>query len=332
MIEIIPGIYQLQIPMPNNPLEHTNVYLVRGSDGYLLIDAGWNNDRAFKSLKEQLAEIGIAPGAISDIVVTHSHADHYGLTGKLKEHTGAKIALHHLEEKLLASRNGDMRKMMLQTQDWFHSNGVPDETFPSHRISPSERRRFNNHTMPDIALRGDETISTGIFDLQVIWTPGHSPGHICLYEKDKKILFTGDHVLPGITPNISLQPQSEDNPLGDFLNALGKVRKLDVNTVLPAHEHIFTDLPGRINQITHHHGRRIMEITGAMKSGPKTAYQISAEITWMPDFGGVRFMDLNPWVRRMAVSETLAHLKAMEVDGIVDRFSDDEIVYYRHNS
>ncbi len=331
MTEIIPGIHQLQIPIPNNPLGHTNVYIVRGNDGYLMIDAGWNSERALESMKEQLAEIGIGLQDISRIVVTHSHADHYGLTGRLRQHTQADISLHYLEKDLLASRFENMKELMLRTEQWFNRNGVPADIFPKSRMAPSERRRFNNPTMPDSTLRGGETISTGIFNLEVFWTPGHSPGHICLYEKNEKILFAGDQVLPGITPNISLQPQSEDNPLGDFLGSLSTLKQLEVNVALPAHEHIFTDLPTRIDEITRHHQRRNSEITEAIKFEPKTAYQISAVITWMPNFGGIRFMDLAPWTRRMAVSETLAHLKAMEVDGKVARLSDNGIIYYRHN-
>ena len=331
MTEIIPGIHQLKIPIPNNPLECTNVYLLRGDDGYLMIDTGWNSDQAMKSLKEQLAEIGIRLKDISQIVLTHCHADHYGLTGRLKKQTQATISIHYIERDLLTTRAGDMREFMRRSEGWFNSNGVPADSFPIFRMTPSERRRLRSPAMPDITFRGDETISTGVFNLKLFWTPGHSPGHICLYERDRKILFTGDHVLPVITPNVSLQPHSEGNPLGDFLSSLGTLRQLDVDVALPAHERIFYDLKKRIDEITLHHRRRNSEIESAINSGPKTAYQISDAVTWMPDFGGVSFKDLTPWLRRMAVSETLAHLKFMEVEGTVEKNRIDDIIYYRLN-
>ena len=331
MTEITPGIYQLQIPIPNNPLEYTNIYLVQGNDGYLLIDAGWNSEEAFQSLEKQLAEIGIDLKDISQIVATHAHGDHYGLVGRLKQHSQAKISLHYLEENLLTSRYTNLEETLSQTEQWFHSNGAPASELPTPRPAFVGRRRFTSPTLPDITLRGGETISAGAFNLQVLWTPGHSPGHICLYEPSQKILFAGDHVLPVITPNISLQPQSEDNPLGDFLNSLNTVRQLDVNLVLPAHENLFTNLHTRIEEITWHHQQRNFEILESLKNESKAAYQISAEITWMPALGGVRFQDLTPWDRRMAVLETLAHLKAMTIDGKVDKFSRNSIIYYRHN-
>jgi glyoxylase-like metal-dependent hydrolase (beta-lactamase superfamily II) len=330
MTEILPGIYQLKIPIPNNPLENTNVYLVRGGDGALLIDAGWNGEEAFQSLKNQLSDIGIDLKDISQVIVTHAHGDHYGLVGMVKQHSQAKIYLHYLEENLLTSRYKNLEETLNQTEQWFHSNGAPDDELPAPRPSLSGRRRFTNPTLPDITLRGDETIPVGEFNLQVVWTPGHSTGHICLYESTKKVLFAGDHVLPITTPNISLQPPSEDNPLGDFLNSLNKVRQLDVNLVLPAHEHIFSNLQNRVDEIIQHHQQRISEILEALKTKPKTAYQISNEITWMPELGGVGFQNLTMWDKRMAVSETLAHLKAMEVDTIVYKFPRNSIIYYQH--
>jgi len=330
MTEIIPGIYQLKIPIPNNPLEYTNIYLVKGEDGYLLIDAGWNSEEALQSMKSQITEIGIGFEDISQIIITHTHADHYGLAGKLKQLCQAKICLHYLEENLIASRYINLDEFFRQTEQRFQSNGAPADELSISRMVPTGRREFANPSLPDITLHGDETISTGVFNLQVVWTPGHSPGHICLYEPTQKILFAGDHILPVITPNVGLRPQAEDNPLGDFLNSLNTVKQLDVNLVLPAHEQIFTNLQARVDEITLHHQQRNSEILEALKTEPKTAYQISIEITWMPELGGARFQDLAPWDKRMAVAETLAHLKAMTIEGKVDEFSRNSIIYYRH--
>ena len=330
MTEVRPGIYQIKLPIPNNPLENTNIYLVQGDTGYLLIDAGWNSEEALQSLRKQLTEIGIDFEDISQIIITHAHPDHYGLTGQLKQLSRASISLHHIEEELIIPRYANTDELIHRIEQWFHSNGVPAHELPISQMATAAMRRFTNPTLPDITLHGGETISTGVFNLQVLWTPGHSPGHICLYEPDRKILFSGDHILPVITPNVSLQPQSKNNPLGDFLNSLDIVKQLDVNLVLPAHEHLFTDLQTRVDEIIWHHQQRNSEILEALKDEPKTAYQISTKITWMPDFGGVRFQDLAPWDKRMAVSETLAHLEAMSIDGAVDKFARNSIIYYQH--
>ena len=329
MTEIISGIYQIRLPIPNNPLENTNVYLVRGDSECLLIDAGWNDEAAFQSFKKQLTEIGLSGKDISQIIVTHAHRDHYGLAGRLAQLSRARISLHYQEINLLLPRYRNMEEFIHQTDRWFHSHGVPPNELPTAQAALAGMGRSGSHAQPDTTLKGGETIPAGAFKLKVLWTPGHSPGHICLYEPNKKILFAGDHVLPVITPNVSLPPQSELNPLGDFINSLSVVKQLDVSLVLPAHEQIFTDLPARVEQIIQHHKHRNFEILEAIKAEPRTAYQISNEITWMPELGGARFQDLAPWDKRMAVSETLAHLQAMTKDGVVTRSRRDDIYYYR---
>ncbi len=329
MNEIVTGIYQLQIPIPNNPLGHTNTYLVKGDDRHLLIDAGYGNVEALQSLNDQLTEIGVDPADISQIVVTHAHFDHYGLADRLRQVSRAKIALHYLEKNLLTRRQTNVEELLRQTEQWFHAAGVPASELPTPPTTPAGTSSFATPPLPDIDLRSGDEISAANYNFQVIWTPGHSPGHICLYEPDKKLLFAGDHVLPVITPHISLQPLSNANPLADFINSLNEVKQLAVNLVLPAHEHIYTDLPKRVEEIILHHELRNLEILEAMKVRPETAYQISTQITWMPTLGGVSFQDLAPWDRRMAISETLAHLEAMRVNSRVSQVNRDNIIYYQ---
>ena len=329
MTKIMPGIYQMKIPIPNNPLGYTNTYLVQGGDERLLIDAGWDDEKALQSLRSQLADIGVDLKDITKIIVTHAHFDHYGLAGRVKQLSMAKIALHYLDKNLLAPVNTNMHELLNQNEHWFYTNGVPTAELPATRFAFAPMRRFSTITPPDIALRDREIISAGPFRLQVVWTPGHSPGHICLYEPTHKILFAGDHILPIITPNISLQPQSNTNPLGDFLNSLNKVKQLDINLVLPAHEDLFEDLNTRVDEIHLHHELRNTEILEAIGTKPKTAYQISTLITWMPEFGGINFQNLGPSDKRMAVSETLAHLMAMRINGMVVQVNRDDIIHYQ---
>jgi glyoxylase-like metal-dependent hydrolase (beta-lactamase superfamily II) len=324
MTEIMTGIHQFQIPIPNNnPLGHTNSYLVHGEDKHLLIDTGWNTEEAFQSLKDQLAEAGTDFRDISQMIITHVHPDHYGLANRVRELSQAKISLHEQERELINLRYQNMDEFLRQTEEWLHINGVPDNALPPFP------RRITTPAQPDTILQGGEKISIGIFNLEVLWTPGHAPGHICLYEPSQKILFAGDHVLPGITPNIGLQTASGLNPLGDFLNSLNELKQMDVNLILPGHEYHFTGLSARIEDVIQHHKNRISEIMQTLKNQPKTAYQVATEIIWMLDEGGARFQDLVPWDKRLAVFEAIAHLEAMRVDGMVEKFPRDTLFYYQ---
>ncbi len=330
MIEVTPGIFHLSLPIPNTALNHVNTYLVQGEGEYLLIDTGWGTPQALDYLKDQLAEIGVRFEDISQIVVTHIHPDHYGLAGRLKQRSQAKFALHHLEKDLIVSRYIDMDKLLHQLTQWLHINGVPANELSQLRAASVEMTKFVTPIMPDITLHGGETITIGSFNFQVLWTPGHSPGHISLYEPERKVLVSGDHILPTITPNIGLHPQSSPDPLDDYLNSLESMKQLEVSWVLPGHEHLFTDLRQRIEQLFRHHEERNSEILVALDTKPKPAYQVATEITWKGDTGGANWDKLDPWDKRIAVLETMSHLEAMRAARKLDRFVRDDIIYYRY--
>jgi len=326
--EIIPGIYQIPLPFPGSNPNYVNIYLVQGDIGHLLIDTGWNTEKASESLKKQLAEINISFEDISQIVVTHIHPDHYGLGGRLKHLSHAKISLHYLEKRLINTRYVKMGGLLDQIEHWLRINGVNTEELPQLQTASLGVVKFVVPALPDSTLRGGETISTGLFTFEVIWTPGHSPGHISLYEPVRKILISGDHILPTITPNIGLHPQSSDNPLGDYLSSLKSIKQLKVNLTLPGHEHPFTGLQSRIDELIQHHEERNSEILQVIKDKPKTAYQVSTEINWMPDVSSVGWQNLAPLDKRLAILETIAHLESMRADGKVNKFQKDSTIHY----
>ncbi len=330
MSEVIPGIFHLPLPIPNPALKYVNAYLIREDSECLLIDTGWDTTEAFDSMKSQLAEIGVNFEDISQIVVTHIHPDHYGLTGRLKQLSQAKVALHYLEKDFIESRYINMDELLQQMAQWLHINGVPADELFELRTASTELAKFVSPTLPDITLHGGEIITLGSFTFHVLWTPGHSPGHISLYEPQRKVLISGDHILPNITPHIGLHPQSSANPLNDYLNSLNALKQLKVSLILPGHEHQFTNLKLRIEQLIQHHRERNSEILRALAAKPRTAYQIAAEIIWMRDIGGASWNDLGPWDKRMAVLETLSHMEAMRVGEKLDKFVENDIIYYQH--
>jgi len=329
MIEVTPGIYRMPLPLPVTNLSHINTYLVRGDDGYLLIDTGWNTKEAFNSLKKQLADGGIDGQEITQIVVTHVHPDHYGMAGELKNLFDATLAFHHLEKDFIETRYVSMDELIQELGQWLHRNGVPPDRLAELKKASLPMLKFVTPTMPDTTLYGGEAITCGDFSFEVMPTPGHTAGHICLYEPKKKILFSGDHILPTITPHVGLHPQSGSNPLGDYLDSLNRLEKLEVELVLPGHEQPFTGFKERVEGIILHHRLRNAEIMGAIGYDSKTAFQLTTEITWLHDVNGVGWHKLSSWDKRMAILETLAHLEAMRAKGELDKFNRDGIRYYR---
>ncbi len=326
-MQIVPGIYQLKVPIPDNPLGYLNAYLLEGRNGWLLVDTGWNTPTAFACLETGLKELGLTLEDIATIIVTHVHPDHFGLAGRIK-HASPKTELltHRWEADLIESRYIKFSELQDEMATMLQRQGVPPVELSTLPYASMPALRFVTVANPDRVLYGGEIISTGVYDLEVIWTPGHSPGHICLYEPNNKILFSGDHILPTISPNVGYHVQSGDNPLGDYICALHKVENLPVTKVLPAHEHIFTDLPGRIRELINHHEARKAEIQEAITREALNVYDVSAHITW--NIPGLTWEQLPPLQKRFAVTETMAHLQSMRWEGKVRKIVEENSVLY----
>jgi len=327
-MEIIPGIHQLQIPIPDNPLGHLNAYLIEGKNGWLMVDTGWDTPDAFSSLEAGLKSLGLVLSDISRIVITHVHPDHFGLAGKIK-HLSPRTELltHRWEAELIESRYIKVSELQDKMAVMLRRYGVPKTELSKLSSASMPALQFVTVALPDGVLYGGEIIRVGEFDLEIIWTPGHSPGHVCLFEPKNRILFSGDHILPSITPNISYHVQSGDNPLGDYIGALRKLRNLPVDKVLPAHEHVFTDLKGRIDEIIDHHAKRELEIQKVIDGGPLNAYEVSSRIAW--NVSGLAWEQFLPLQKRFAVMETIAHLEFMRWEGKVEKVSKDDLVLFQ---
>ncbi|MBI4286219.1 MAG: MBL fold metallo-hydrolase [Chloroflexi bacterium] len=321
MEEIRPGIYHL-------PLGWTSDYLVTGDDGNLLIDTAWESGSMLAAIRQHLGEVGLDLKDITQVFITHSHPDHYGLAGSVKRASGASIAMHRLEADLLV-RYRDKRACSARFEKWLSLNGVPERTLPPHP-SATATQSISNQVSPDIVYEGGESISIGSHRLQVVWTPGHMPGHICLYDLAEKLLFSGDFLLPTITTNISLSPlEGRPNPLDDFLDSLERVKALDIELVLPAHEHAFTGVRQRVTELLAHHDRRNGEILSILDGSARTAYDIATKMTWARDMGGIPWGLLSPWDQTMALLEALAHLESLNVAGKVSKFTNNGTIYFR---
>ena len=322
-MEIIPGIHQLKIPIPNNPLFFINSYLIKADQGCMLIDTGWNTDEAFEALTSQLAEVDVSLSDLKYIAVTHIHPDHYGLVGRLEKHTQASLIVHGIEQSLLNSRYMNYDSLLEEMGLWLKINGVPKEIMPTLQRASLEVQSFVDVAFSDHLVHGGEHFSIGDYDLEVVWTPGHSPGHICFYEHSHKLLFSGDHVLKDTTPNVSMHSQSISNPLVDYLNSLQQVAQLDVDLVLPGHGDVFTDLQNRVKEIEQHHEKRLREMLNTLNGVPKTAFNIAQGTTWyMP------WEELPSYSKRMAVTETLAHLELLLARDILTKNMRDGIFWY----
>ena len=224
-------VHRIELPLPFE-LEAINLYLVRLESGWLLIDCGMDTPQSFAALQAGLDQIGVAWPDIRLILLTHMHPDHIGLTHRVKELSGASVMMHEAEAEHLDSLEDESRRL-----PYLHAayalGGVPTDLQDRMDQHFAFLRKSLHDVTPDRLLRGDEQLPSAIGPLTVIPTPGHSPGHVCLYAAERKMLFSGDHILNSITPNISWHPGTD--ALGDYMESLEKVGRLDVDEIFPAH-------------------------------------------------------------------------------------------------
>jgi glyoxylase-like metal-dependent hydrolase (beta-lactamase superfamily II) len=298
----------------------------------LLIDVGLNFPQAFEALRRGLSEAGVEMRKLTDVLFTHYHIDHVGMIPRIKEASrGLNLWIHPTEKELSRSMTEDFEGLLSATKDFLRTSGAPLSYVDDPRnFLPAG---FTLKAYEEIAERArplsdGQEIDVGSYHFQVLWTPGHSPGHVCLYEPDLKALISGDHVLPTISPHVS-QFMADASPLEDYLESLEKVERLDVKVVLPAHEEAFTNLRERVKQLKNHHEQRLKEILTLLKNGSLTVHSLASKVHWnvsYKDWG--RFP---PFQRYLALRETLSHLTFLERKGLVKRTMVNQEMLYEIN-
>jgi glyoxylase-like metal-dependent hydrolase (beta-lactamase superfamily II) len=297
--EVVPGIHMLELPLPFS-LGIVNVWLVRLESGWLLIDTGMQTEACFDALARALEGLSVEWRDIRRILLTHIHPDHIGLASKLIPLTGATLDLHTADHELLIHvTDADLHR------DWqrevLTAAGVSPEMRAQVHASMLDIQRSFALLAPDRLLAGGETIATAHGVLEVVWTPGHSPGHVCLYDRARRVLISGDHILQHISPNIGWQ--TGHDALGEFLGSLDRIAALDVDLILPSHGAPFAGHREWVRKTQEHHAERCDRIVTLISEGASTADQIARKL-WN--------RHLSPFHYRFAIFEVLAHLEYLE--------------------
>ena len=308
-MELFKGINQIKVPIPKVGLDNVNVYIVEGTNGNLMIDTGWNTPEAFNALAQEMKTSGFAMKDITEVVITHIHPDHFGLAGKIAELTGARVSVSEIDFSMVDSRYVHADAILSEMNSFLKANGVPDWELKMLSEASQTIRNFISPISKVNLLKAGDHVAMEPFDFQVILTPGHTPGHICLYEPNKKYLFAGDQVLAEVVPNISYHPQSGQNPLGDYVNSLHALEELEVRFVFPGHGSVFSGLTPKIDEIMHFHRDRMRNIEKIMGVETKNAYDVAKQLPWIINGDTITYDKLEPIDRRLAVLTVLAHLQ-----------------------
>ena len=320
LTEIATGIFELRLPIPFED-GLVNVFLFTDGDEADLLDCGMNAEESLEAIHAATRHVGAR--RLRTLLVTHIHPDHYGAAGTLAGGPGlADLYMHRLEVPLVHPRYVELEQLVGEVRRYLLVNGVP--AAEAEVLSNSQRAlsQVVKTAEPAVQLDGAEGVVMGRRRLRVEWTPGHSPGHICLWEAAEGLLFAGDHILPDLSPNIGLHPQSTPDPLHEYLEGLRRMAAYQPRRVLPAHGRPFTDATARVDALVSHHQRRLDQILEIMDIDERSAWQVALDL-W-----GVRD---NLYEKRLALQEGLAHLQALAVEGRVTKSVTPESVRWRRS-
>ncbi|MGI6453598.1 MAG: MBL fold metallo-hydrolase [Syntrophomonadaceae bacterium] len=320
--QVLPDIYKIEIPLPKNPLKATNSYFIRGNERNLLVDTGFNCEESRQAMVNALRELE-ASMENTDLFITHLHSDHAGLLSFLAT-PQTTVWISEPDGYVVGggqkTSHWNLFKAFLVNSGLI-ADGIENtiERHPGYRYAPE--------MFDDFTFVGDGySIKVGRYNFQCIATKGHTPGHICLYDKDKKLLLSGDHILGKITPNITLWQLGED-VLGDYLNSLDRIAALDVELVLPGHRYIIENCQGRINELKNHHKARLQNVQDILGDRSMSSVEVAAQMKWDLSFKDWRDF---PWGQKLfAAGEAMSHLYHLFQKGILQISCDNDIFYFK---
>jgi len=308
-VEVAPDIFRMEVPLPGNPLRSVNSYIIRGNDdGNMMVDTAMNRPECREVLERELSDLDVDMTR-TDVFVTHMHADHLGLAPYL---TGGRGTVFLGKEDAAFIDESDYWMRMYA---YGVMNGFPRldpmeaiRKHPGYRYGPLGEMNLR-------ALAGGERFTVGRYEFRTVHTPGHTEGHMMLYEKEEGILFSGDHILFDITPNISLFEENKD-PLSEYISSLKMTRELRVENTFPGHRTPMKDPGPRIEELISHHLQRAEEAFDILRdSGPMTAMDVASRMTWDMRGSFEEFPLMQKW---FALGEAIAHLRFLETNNKVD--------------
>jgi glyoxylase-like metal-dependent hydrolase (beta-lactamase superfamily II) len=321
---IAPGLFAIKIRLVGNPLRDLNCYVFTGKERNLLIDTGFNQKECLEDMLAGISSLNLDMNK-TDVLATHCHADHSGLIGKIIT-DNSTVYMGMNDKTVVESRWLDKDSYKKDFIMRYLDEGFPKELieFAYTNNPATSLAAVKHYTMH--GLKEGDVIQAGDMQLVGVDTPGHTPGHMCFYEPNKKIMVLGDHVLFDITPNITAW-NSLPNALGHYLQSLKKIKNYDVELPLPAHRECSCTMNARVDELLAHHDRRLDETKRIVKDDPGiNGYKAASRLTWsIKAKNWEEFPMAQKW---FAVGEALSHLDYLVEEKKITRTMRDGIASY----
>jgi glyoxylase-like metal-dependent hydrolase (beta-lactamase superfamily II) len=312
---VLPGLWRLRLPLPWPGVPHCNAWAIASGSGIVLVDTGMHEPGSLAQLERALDQVNLGLEQVQLLACTHAHSDHWGQAAPIMERAGCELWMHPNHAHATAGAH-DPEAALQRRLEVGRQSGVP----PAALAAYAERaRHFPSGVAtaiePDQALVEGVRIETDLGQWTVYETPGHAPSHICLYQPQRRILISGDHVLGRIS--LFYDYGYTPDPVGEFLGSLDTVDVLDARLALSGHGKPFVDVHGHIEGNRGLVAERLDAVLGAIRTETKTALEILPAVYSQP-------VDVRnaTWF----LSETLSYLRHLHLQGRVvsERYGDVE--------
>ncbi|RAM37382.1 hydroxyacylglutathione hydrolase [Arthrobacter globiformis] len=304
------GLWSVPVVFPRNPMRYTLSYIILDGDDCLVVDPGFDSPQGRLDLQAGLRTAGVGFRNVTGILATHFHTDHLGMAGWLRDESGAWVALGRAEKRYISAFEdpGDESAAdRARMRTW----GVPEDRIREAAMSVGGLMHLKHLADADLRVGDGDTVPVAGRRLTVVETPGHTPGHICLRDDSREVFISGDHVLPRISPNVSLEIRGDADPLRSCLESLDRLEADTHFEVLPAHEYRFRGLPDRVRHLKSLALERSEEVVQELNAQvDPTVWTIAAKLSWSRGFESLGNLQL-----RLALSETAAHLQYLRTSG-----------------
>jgi glyoxylase-like metal-dependent hydrolase (beta-lactamase superfamily II) len=318
---VIPGLWRLRLPLPWPGVPHCNAWAIASGSGIVLVDTGMHQPDSIAQLERALDQVNLRVEHVRLLAVTHAHSDHWGQAAPIRERAGCEFWMHPNHEHAVRTAE-DPELAIARRIEVGRQSGVPEEalrrfadrarTMPSGIASLIE---------PDRALVAGASIETDLGLWHVIETPGHAPSHVCLFQRERRMLISGDHVLGRIS--LFYDYGWTPDPVGEFLSSLDTVDRLDARLALSGHGRPFVDVHGHIEGNRKLVRERLARVKAALTSRPKTAVQITPDVYDEP---------LTEYNTGWLLQQTLCYLRHLELRGGVRAEPDGDAEMWRRAS
>jgi glyoxylase-like metal-dependent hydrolase (beta-lactamase superfamily II) len=309
---VLPGVYRLRLPLPWPGVPHCNAWALAAGDGFVLVDTGMHQPDSLANLERALEMCGLRLQDAALVVCTHAHSDHCGQAMTVVERAGCELWMHPSHE-LISRMYEDPEAVFARRLEVARQSGVPEEPL---------RRYAKERGTPEPGIVGPIEVDRDLLDGVVVgsdlgdWityeTPGHSPSHVCLFQPERRLLISGDHLLGRIS--LYFEYGYSPDPVGEFLGSLDVVQRLGARLCLAGHGRTFADVHAHI------HGNRalveehLVKVLDAVGVEPLTAFEVVTRV-----HGDSLSAQNGQWL----LSQTLGYLTHLESTGGVRRIAGD---------